>query len=102
GSAPGTAQCTPPLLYVGGVNELPIGIRNWRDLGGLPAADGHVVRGGAFFRSAALGDASDDDVDLLAEWGIGPIFDLRTAAEREAAPDRTPAGARLEALDVLA
>ncbi|MDN5759647.1 MAG: tyrosine-protein phosphatase [Tomitella sp.] len=84
------------------MSEQPIGIRNWRDLGGLPTIDGHRVRSGAFFRSAALGDISDDDVDALARLGLGAIFDLRTVAEREASPDRVPSGARLETLDVLA
>ncbi len=80
-----------------GLKSLP----NLRDLGGWPAADGHVRRG-ALYRSTELHGLAGPDVDALSRLGLRTIFDLRTAAERADRPDRAPVGVRDIPLDVLA
>lgn len=74
---------------------------NLRDLGGLPTDAGQVARG-RVYRSAGLGALSDADRPRFAGLGIGTVYDLRTADEDAASPDRTPDGTRRVALDVLA
>ncbi|GAA4817032.1 tyrosine-protein phosphatase [Tomitella cavernea] len=84
------------------VTEQPTGIRNWRDLGGIATVDGSIIRPGAFFRSAELSAVSTEDRETLARLGVGPVFDLRTDAERASAPDDLPDSATVVPLDVLA
>ncbi|MBN8868040.1 MAG: tyrosine-protein phosphatase [Solirubrobacterales bacterium] len=74
---------------------------NLRDLGGYSTADGRTVRRGRLYRSVLLGRLSDSDVRKVEELGLRTVFDFRTAAEYEAAPDRK-VGAREINLDVLA
>ncbi len=58
------------------------GAFNFRDLGGLPTADGRRTRYGRLFRSDTLQELTEDDVDrLLHDYGITYIVDLRTAEE---------------------
>jgi protein-tyrosine phosphatase len=61
-----------------------------------------LVRRGQVFRSAGLHRLAGTDIDTFAALGIRVVYDLRTAAEREARPDTLPAGMRLVPLDVLA
>ncbi len=75
---------------------------NLRDVGGYATRDGGRVRGGALYRSTELGKVAGDDVGRLAALGLRTVFDLRTEAERESAPDRVPGGAQLVVCDVLA
>lgn len=77
-------------------------VTNLRDLGGRRTADGGRVARGVVLRSGEL--SSDDVVDdpVLAGLGIRTVVDLRTAAEREARPERVPRGASLVEVDVLA
>lgn len=74
---------------------------NLRDLGGLPAANG-ITRSGVVFRSATLASLTDADMPQFSALGIRTVFDLRTAAEAQASPDRLPEGTHLVDLDVLA
>jgi len=76
-------------------------VANLRDLGGWRTAQGAVVRPGRLYRSAGLGYATDADVAILGRLGIATIFDLRTAGERAAVPDRLPGTADLVVADVL-
>jgi protein-tyrosine phosphatase len=78
------------------------GVANLRDVGGYQTANGRRIRMGLLYRSTALDRASDADVSRLRERGIRTVFDLRTAAEREAAPDRDLGGATTVNLDVMA
>jgi len=80
-----------------GLTTLP----NLRDLGGWPAAGGRVRRG-VLYRSTELHELGGPDVDALVALGLRTIYDLRTVAERDARPDRAPAGVRDVSLDVLA
>jgi len=77
-------------------------IPNLRDVGGYQTSDGRRIRTGLLYRSTALDRASDADLSRLHERGIRTVFDLRTAAEREASPDRVLDDAAMVNLDVMA
>jgi protein-tyrosine phosphatase len=74
---------------------------NLRDVGGHPTVDGSRVRENLLFRSTDLSRLDDHGADVLGRLGLRTVFDLRTAGEREASPDRLPAGVDLVVLDVL-
>ncbi|MEU9643691.1 tyrosine-protein phosphatase [Streptomyces sp. NPDC048188] len=57
------------------------GVRNFRDLGGLPTVDGRRVRQGVLFRSGHLAHATGEDTAFLATLGLHTIFDFRNAAD---------------------
>lgn len=61
------------------------GVKNFRDLGGTPTADGRVVKSGLFYRSAMLDGATPQDLEYLAGLKIANVFDYRD--ENEAIPD---------------
>jgi protein-tyrosine phosphatase len=58
------------------------GVRNFRDVGGLPTVDGRRVRHGVLFRSGHLAHATDEDAAFLGSLGLHTIFDFRNAADR--------------------
>lgn len=59
------------------------GVRNFRDVGGLPTVDGRRVRFGVLFRSGHLAHATDEDAAFLASLGLHTIFDFRNAADKK-------------------
>ncbi|MEV1061951.1 tyrosine-protein phosphatase [Streptomyces sp. NPDC050263] len=59
------------------------GVRNFRDVGGLPTADGRRVRPGVLFRSGHLAHATDEDAAFLSGLGLHTIFDFRNAADQK-------------------
>ncbi|MFF8595279.1 tyrosine-protein phosphatase [Streptomyces sp. NPDC015220] len=59
------------------------GVRNFRDVGGLPTVDGRRVRHGVLFRSGHLAHATAEDAVFLASLGLHTIFDFRNAADRK-------------------
>jgi protein tyrosine/serine phosphatase len=64
--------------------ELTIdGAYNVRDLGGLPAAAGGIVRRGQVYRSGDLARLTAAGADQLRGLGVTTIIDLRTIAEVE-------------------
>ncbi|MFF9350657.1 tyrosine-protein phosphatase [Streptomyces sp. NPDC014734] len=65
------------------------GVRNFRDVGGLPTADGRRVRHGRLFRSGHLAHATAADTAFLSGLGLHTVFDFRNASDR-----------RLDGLDV--
>lgn len=66
---------------------LPLeGGRNFRDLGGYPAADGQTVRWGRLYRSGVMAGLTDADYAYLDSLGIKVVCDLRTSAERANEP----------------
>ena len=72
---------------------LPLdGPDNFRDLGGLPTADGRRVKWGHFYRADALDDLSADDLDYVASLDVATVMDFRSETERAAAPDVLPEG----------
>ncbi|WP_411105886.1 tyrosine-protein phosphatase [Streptomyces sp. cmx-4-9] len=77
-------------------------VANLRDLGGTPLSGGRTVRPGLVLRSGQL-DRLDLRADpAVAALGLRTVIDFRTAPEREAHPDRVPAGVRVLVEDVLA
>lgn len=82
---------------------LPLkGVKNARDLGGYPAADGRRVKPGLLLRSGALWQATEDDLRLLQEdYRLGAVVDFRTSAETGAQPDPTLPGVMAYRLLVL-
>ena len=71
------------------------GAVNFRDVGGLDAANGKKVRRGLLFRSDALARLTDADLRVVDRLGLRTIIDLRTAPERASGPDRLPASSGL-------
>ncbi|MFF6960699.1 tyrosine-protein phosphatase [Streptomyces sp. NPDC008317] len=53
------------------------GVRNFRDVGGLPTTDGRRVRPGVLFRSGHLAHADADAIAFLTGLGLHTIFDFR-------------------------
>lgn len=77
-------------------------LANLRDIGGRESRFGGTVRTGAVYRSTALNALDAGGEQRLARLKVSTVYDLRTASERETAPDRVPAGVRELGLDVLA
>lgn len=77
-------------------------VPNLRDLGGWTSADGRRVRAGLVFRSTELHRLAGDDLAEFDALGITAVYDFRTAAERDAAPDPDLPGVTDTHLDVLA
>ncbi|MEU3186630.1 tyrosine-protein phosphatase [Streptomyces sp. NPDC006923] len=57
------------------------GVRNFRDVGGLPTTDGRQVRHGRLFRSGHLANATAADSAFLSSLGLHTVFDFRNAAD---------------------
>ncbi|MEU9559397.1 tyrosine-protein phosphatase [Streptomyces fumanus] len=71
------------------------GVRNFRDVGGLPTVDGRRVRYGVLFRSGHLAHATEEDAAFLAGLGLHTVFDFRNAADqRLEGPDVALPGVR--------
>lgn len=77
-------------------------LANLRDLGGWRTSEGRTVKRGQVFRSVATNRLEADGLAALDGLGVRTVYDLRTEAERAAAPDRVPDGVQVVALDVLA
>lgn len=59
------------------------GVRNFRDVGGLPTVDGRRVRHGVLFRSGHLAHATEEDAAFLGSLGLHTIFDFRNASDQK-------------------
>ncbi|MEV5976330.1 tyrosine-protein phosphatase [Streptomyces sp. NPDC052114] len=71
------------------------GVRNFRDVGGLPTVDGRRVRAGRLFRSGHLAHATEADAAFLSSLGLHTVFDFRNAADqRLEGPDVALPGVR--------
>ena len=71
------------------------GVGNARELGGYASADGRTVRHGVLLRTAALGDATGDDIQRLREvYHLSVVIDLRSSHETGSAPDPEIAGVK--------
>jgi protein-tyrosine phosphatase len=68
---------------------------NFRDVGGLPTADGSTLRSGLIFRSEGPASFEQSHRDELAELGIKLVCDLRSDTERDASPNDWAGSARL-------
>lgn len=77
-------------------------IKNFRDLGGTPCADGKVLKKGLFLRGTGLCGASEHDIAVLRdEAHLRTLIDLRTSYERMEAPDGTYPGIRFEHMPIF-
>jgi protein-tyrosine phosphatase len=56
---------------------------NFRDLGGMPGADGRIVHTGRLYRSDSLHRLTDAECEQLAALGIRTVLDLRRPSEIE-------------------
>jgi protein-tyrosine phosphatase len=73
---------------------LPLeGGRNFRDLGGYPAADGKSVRWGMLYRSGVMADLTQADYQYLDGLGIKTVCDFRSTEERATEPTQWAARA---------
>ncbi|MEU1281228.1 tyrosine-protein phosphatase [Streptomyces sp. NPDC005805] len=71
--APSAGQDPEPALA---------GVRNFRDVGGLPTTDGGRVRHGRLYRSGHLAHATASDAAFLSSLGLHTVFDFRNAADQ--------------------
>jgi len=84
------------------------GVPNFRDLGGYETEDGRHVRWGQLFRSGALADLTEADLEVVDGLGIALVCDLRSDGEVEEDPDPELAAEQLrlavtdESVDVQA
>ena len=62
------------------------GLKNCRDLGGLPTADGGITRFGVMIRSELPRELTEHDVEIFRELGVTTSIDLRGERECEAHP----------------
>jgi protein-tyrosine phosphatase len=71
-------------------------VSNFRELGGLPTADGRRVQPRRIFRSGHWGRATDADRATMRSLGIRVVFDFRSDRDLEhEAPDQLPEGVEL-------
>lgn len=68
------------------------GVRNFRDLGGIPAAGGRRVRRGLVFRSAKFDKILPEGEAVLDGLGIRSVVDFRSPGERRRDPSRYERG----------
>ena len=67
------------------------GSNNFRDLGGYVTTDGHIIRSGLLYRSAALNRVTPSGFAYLKSLGIRTNVDFRSTDERAKAPVVWPA-----------
>jgi protein-tyrosine phosphatase len=72
----GSEPTAPSMTRPGSEPELT-GVRNFRDVGGLPTTDGRRVKYGVLFRSGHLAHADADATAFLAGLGLHTVFDFR-------------------------
>ncbi|KAF4410680.1 MULTISPECIES: tyrosine-protein phosphatase [Streptomyces] len=72
---------TPQVPEVQQAEPELVGVRNFRAVAGLPAADGRRVRPGVLYRSGHLAKATPEDADFLGSLGLHTIFDFRNRAD---------------------
>lgn len=65
-------QSTEPVLT---------GVRNFRDVGGLPTGDGRRVRPGRLYRSGHLAHATAEDRAVLESLGLHTVYDFRSGGD---------------------
>ena len=67
------------------------GTPNFRDLGGLPAADGKHIKYGRLLRCGHLAYITEEDARRLTEdYGLRTVIDMRTENEMHRRPDTIP------------
>ncbi len=61
---------------------------NTRDLGGYETRQGTYTKARHYIRASSPANASDNDLDLLYDYGVRVVIDLRSDFERENQPSR--------------
>lgn len=74
---------TQPLPQMPSTEPALTGVRNFRDVGGLPTVDGRRVRYGRLYRSGHLAHATPEDAEFLGGLGLHTVFDFRNAADHK-------------------
>lgn len=74
--------------YVAGFPDM----LNLRDLGGLVASDGRIVRHGLLYRGSTLENLTQEQCRLVDGFGLRFLLDLRAEGEAEGKPDYIPDG----------
>ncbi len=74
---------------------------NTRDLGGIPAQDGMVIKHGKLIRSGKLYKLPRSTVEKLQQKGVSTVIDLRIHTECEEYPDTMLEGAKYVHLPLL-
>ena len=59
------------------------GVTNLRDLGGYKTADGRYTAWGKIFRTGHMGGATHESLNILSDYGINMICDLRSLRDRK-------------------
>lgn len=78
------------------------GVRNPRELGGYPTADGKKIRKGVLLRTASLNGISDEDRRILTDvYRLAHIIDYRMPMEMKHAEDPAISGAVYHHLNVI-
>ena len=77
-------------------------VNNARELGGYAAADGKKVKKGALLRTAALGNASEEDIRKLCDdYNLKTVIDFRMEREVNANPDPVIDGVENHNLQIM-
>lgn len=76
------------------------GAANFRDLGGYPAIDGRRTRWERLYRADNLAGLTEADLLRLEALGLATLIDFRTPMERQASPDRLPAGSLVRRVEL--
>ena len=63
------------------------GAFNIRDIGGYPTQDGRRIRWKQFLRADSMHALTDNDCDVLVDYGLAMVVDLRGAREIESKPN---------------
>jgi protein-tyrosine phosphatase len=80
---------------------LPLeGASNFRDVGGIPAADSRILKTGLLFRSDELSQLTRADREKLGGLKLKTVVDLRTADERRSQRSRLPGENGLRTLSI--
>jgi len=66
---------------------------NFRDLGGYRTIDDRVIKRGVFFRSAAPGNMTDDEIGIIRGLGLKTVLDFRGPKQVRKLPDPKIPGA---------
>jgi protein-tyrosine phosphatase len=76
------------------------GAANFRDLGGYPTIDRRRTRWERLYRADNLAGLTEADLLRLEALGLATLIDFRTPIERQASPDRLPAGSSVRRVEL--
>lgn len=83
-----TTETSPEEITAESQTLSMTGIGNARELGGYQTDDGRRVRRGTLLRTAALANASEEDIKRLKdEYGLDTVIDFRMTMEAANTPD---------------